>query len=70
MQLMLNIPSVGNSVISLRGREKLPVGFLPHSGKKVLVKVERNAKSGAEQNQKPRGVETKEEKKERKVVSY
>lgn len=64
-----DIPTGGNSVISLHGREKLPVEFLPHSRKNSLVKVERNVKSGAEQlRKKPRSAETKEEKKERKVV--
>ncbi|KAK1303129.1 hypothetical protein QJS10_CPB11g02297 [Acorus calamus] len=60
--------ATGN-VISLRGKEKLPVEFLPHGKKTVTGKVKKAVNSGAEQPQrKSRDEESKEEKKERKAA--
>ncbi|EOY06396.1 LTV1, putative [Theobroma cacao] len=62
--------SAKTQVISLRGKEKLPVDFLPNSKKVTTEKVKSTAGSlKAEQlKRKQHGQETKEEKKERKVA--
>ncbi|OMO51428.1 hypothetical protein CCACVL1_29803 [Corchorus capsularis] len=61
--------SAKNKVISLRGKEKLPVDFLPNSRKTTTEKVKSAGSCKPEQlNRKPHGQETKEEKKERKVA--
>lgn len=58
-----------NPVITLRGKEKLPVDFLPH-GRKIVDKVKDIGSLRTEhQKRKPHGQESKEEKKERKVVN-
>ncbi|CAA3033758.1 Hypothetical predicted protein [Olea europaea subsp. europaea] len=62
--------SAVRQLIVLKGREKLPVGFLPqrekHDAEKVIDKKDPNASRTEQQKRKPRGLETKEEKKERK----
>lgn len=56
-------------VISLRGKEKFPVDFLPPSRKPAAEKVKDIGSNKAEQQQKkPLGQESKEEKKERKAA--
>lgn len=59
-----------NHVIALKGKEKIPVDFLPHSRKHVERKSndekDANSKKAALQKKKPHGQESKEEKKERK----
>lgn len=56
-------------VISLRGKEKLPVDFLPHSIKPVAEKVKDvDSKMAEQQKRKQHGQESKEEKKERKAA--
>lgn len=80
---LATIPEASNSsapIISLKGKEKLPVDFLPNRGKDSSGKKERkkqvadeedSAKSKAEQlKRKQHGQESKEEKKERKVSAY
>ncbi|XP_058098724.1 uncharacterized protein LOC131243401 isoform X2 [Magnolia sinica] len=59
--------SNNNHVISLRGKEKLPVEFLP-MGRKNVMEKEKKAPSLGDHRQKrrPHGEESKEEKKERK----
>jgi protein LTV1 len=60
--------SATSHVISLRGKEKLPVDFLPHSIKPVVEKVKDvDGKMAEQQKRKQHGQESKEEKKERKV---
>lgn len=60
--------SAMSHVISLRGKEKLPVDFLPHSIKPALEKVKDvDSKKAELQKRKQHGQESKEEKKERKV---
>lgn len=57
-----------NSMITLKGKEKLPVDFLPH-GRKVVDKVKDNGSVKTEQQKrKLHGPESKEEKKERKAA--
>ncbi|KAL2504029.1 hypothetical protein Adt_19650 [Abeliophyllum distichum] len=62
--------SAVSQVIVLKGREKLPVGFLPprekHDAEKVKDKKDPNDSRTDQQKRKQRGLETKEEKKERK----
>ena len=59
-----------NSMITLKGKEKLPVDFLPH-GRKVVDKVKDNGSVKTEQQKrKLHGPESKEEKKERKVTRF
>lgn len=59
-----------NPVITLRGKEKLPVDFLPH-GRKVVEKVKDIGNSRTEhQKRKSHAQESKEEKKERKVSRF
>lgn len=59
---------VTSHVISLRGKERLPVDFLPHSKKPAEEKVKDVGSNKAEQQKrKQHGQESKEEKKERKV---
>nr|GMC50339.1 protein LTV1 homolog [Ipomoea batatas] len=78
---LATIPEASNSsapIISLKGKEKLPVDFLPNRGKDSSGKKERkkqvadeedSAKSKAEQlKRKQHGQESKEEKKERKAA--
>ena len=55
-------------VISLQGKQKLPVDFLPPSRKPAAEKVKDVGSNKVEQQKrKPNGQESKEEKKERKV---
>ncbi|KAE8730634.1 ethylene-responsive transcription factor CRF4-like [Hibiscus syriacus] len=61
--------SAKNQVISLRGKEKLPVDFLPNSRKTATEKVKMTGSIKTEQiKRKQHGQETKEEKKERKLA--
>ncbi|RZC44742.1 hypothetical protein C5167_037690 [Papaver somniferum] len=61
------IPSNGAHGIILKGREKLPVDYLPHSKKVVAEKVTKVPGLKSElYKRKPHGEESKEEKKERK----
>ncbi|GKU90045.1 hypothetical protein SLEP1_g4092 [Rubroshorea leprosula] len=61
--------SATSPVISLRGKEKLPVDHLPHSKKTAADKVTGVGGSNTEQlKRRPHGHETKEEKKERKAA--
>ena len=61
----LNAP---NHVISLRGKEKLPVDFLPLRQKAATEKVKSaGAPKTEQQKRKQHGQESKEEKRERKV---
>lgn len=61
------LKSGSDNMISLGGKEKLPVDYLPHGRKTTKEKVKVVAK--AEQpKRKPHGQESKEEKKERKAV--
>ena len=63
--------SAKSEVISLRGKEKLPVDFLPNSRKAATEKVKVAGSLKPEQlKKKQHGQETKEEKKERKVSIY
>lgn len=56
-------------LISLRGKEKLPVEFLPHSKKPAAEKVKDVGSNKAEQQKrKQHGQESKEERKERKAA--
>lgn len=62
----LNAP---NHVISLRGKEKLPVDFLPLSRKAATEKVKfAGVPKTEQQKRKQHGLESKEEKKERKAA--
>ncbi|KAL4027159.1 hypothetical protein IC575_015622 [Cucumis melo] len=56
-----------NPVITLRGKEKLPVNFLPHGRKVEKVKDTSNLRTEP-QKRKSHGQESKEEKKERKAA--
>ncbi|KAL6009513.1 hypothetical protein ACLOJK_022742 [Asimina triloba] len=59
--------SEGKQVISLRGKEKLPVDFLPNGRKNLTEKVKKVPIVGAHlPKRRPHGEESKEEKKERK----
>ncbi|XP_058093321.1 uncharacterized protein LOC131239572 [Magnolia sinica] len=59
--------SNNNHVISLRGKEKLPVEFLPMGRKNVMEKEKKAPSLGDhQQKRRPHGEESKEEKKERK----
>ncbi|GKU90046.1 hypothetical protein SLEP1_g4093 [Rubroshorea leprosula] len=61
--------SATSPVISLRGKEKLPVDHLPHGKKTAAEKVKGVGGSKTEQlKRRPHGHETKEEKKERKAA--
>ena len=58
------------NVIALRGKEKLPVQFLPHNKRAVEEEKTAVKTSGPDrQKRRPHGEESKEEKKERKVIS-
>ncbi|KAJ4965649.1 hypothetical protein NE237_017498 [Protea cynaroides] len=58
-----------NHVISLRGKEKLPVEFLPQTRKAVVEKVKKAPSTKPElPKRRPHGLESKEEKKERKAA--
>lgn len=58
-----------NNIISLKGREKLPVDYLPNSKKTVVEKVkEVDSLVKEQQKGKQIGQESKEEKKERKTA--
>lgn len=58
-----------NHIISLKGKEKLPLDFLPGGSKPTTEKVKGGDKLIAEQQKrKQHGQESKEEKKERKVL--
>ncbi|XP_018809066.2 protein LTV1 homolog isoform X2 [Juglans regia] len=60
---------VTSHVISLRGKERLPVDFLPHSKKPAEEKVKDVGSNKAEQQKRKQlGQESKEEKKERKAA--
>ncbi|KAF8405322.1 hypothetical protein HHK36_010226 [Tetracentron sinense] len=59
--------SASGNVIFLRGKEKLPVEFLPHNRKAVLEKEKGVASSRTDQQKSQHNQESKEEKKERKV---
>lgn len=54
-------------VISLKGKEKLPVDYLPHGRKSAIEKVVTTLRKD-EQKRKQHGQESKEEKKERKTA--
>ncbi|XWS16578.1 hypothetical protein CRYUN_Cryun34aG0100800 [Craigia yunnanensis] len=61
--------SAKSQVISLRGKEKLPVDFLPNSRKATIEKVKSAGSLKPDLlKRKQHGQETKEEKKERKVA--
>ncbi|XVF23237.1 hypothetical protein REPUB_Repub13aG0019400 [Reevesia pubescens] len=61
--------SAKSQVISLRGKERLPIDFLPNSRKATTEKVKSAGSLKPEQlKRKQHGQETKEEKKERKVA--
>ncbi|CAJ1944161.1 unnamed protein product [Sphenostylis stenocarpa] len=61
--------SSSNQIISLRGKEKLPVDFLPGGRKASTEKVKGQSIPKAEQHKrKQHGLETKGEKKERKAA--
>lgn len=56
------------SFIALKGREKLPVDYLPRSSKPSVEKAkDGNSSQKVQHKHKPHGQESKEEKKERKV---
>lgn len=60
--------SSSSPIISLRGKEKLPVDFLPGAKKPATEKVKGPSNASTEQyKRKQHGLESKEEKKERKV---
>ena len=60
--------SSSSQIISLRGKEKLPIDFLPGNRKPAAEKVKGLSTARTEQyKRKPHGLESKEEKKERKV---
>lgn len=64
----LNAP---NQMISLKGREKMPVDFLPHGRKPTTEKVKGGNSLRTELlKRKQHGQESKEEKKERKVSLF
>jgi len=58
--------SSSNQIISLRGKEKLPVDFLP-GGRKASTEKVKGIPKTEQIKRKQHGLETKEEKKERKV---
>ncbi|KAK9270753.1 hypothetical protein L1049_026336 [Liquidambar formosana] len=61
--------SATSPVISLRGKEKLPVDFLPYNRKAAMEKVKGvDSLKTEQQKRKQHGQETKEEKKERKAA--
>ncbi|XP_077231474.1 low temperature viability protein [Tasmannia lanceolata] len=61
--------SNSSHVISLRGKEKLPLEFLPHSRRNLVEKEKKLTSLGADQQKRrPHGEESKEEKKERKAA--
>lgn len=67
-ETLFGASSAMSHVISLRGKEKLPVDFLPHSIKPAVEKVKDvDSKKAEQQKKKQHGQESKEEKKERKV---
>ncbi|KAF6169522.1 hypothetical protein GIB67_014385 [Kingdonia uniflora] len=59
------VSSAGNHVITLRGKEQIPMDFLPQSRKVVSEKMK---KEPSQQRKRPNGEESKEEKKERKAA--
>lgn len=62
--------SAPSHVISLKGKEKLPVDYLPHGRKSAIEKVKDvTTLRKDEQKRKQHGQESKEEKKERKVFA-
>ncbi|MQM16719.1 hypothetical protein Taro_049679 [Colocasia esculenta] len=61
------LPSEKSKIISLAGKEVLPVDFLPHSRRGPVEKVKKSVSSEPDQ-QKRRPNESKEEKKERKAA--
>ncbi|KAL4650111.1 hypothetical protein ACB092_01G063000 [Castanea dentata] len=64
-----NARGATSHVISLQGKQKLPVDFLPPSRKPAAEKVKDVASNKVEQQKrKPHGQESKEEKKERKAA--
>ncbi|KAF5735613.1 hypothetical protein HS088_TW15G01122 [Tripterygium wilfordii] len=60
--------SSSNHVISLRGKEKLPVEFLPQTRKHGTEKVKGTGNLKAEVHRRERAQESKDEKKERKAA--
>lgn len=63
--------SSSSPIISLRGKEKLPVDFLPGGRKPAAEKAEKVKGPSTEQyKRKQHGLESKEEKKERKVYYF
>ncbi|MED6170334.1 hypothetical protein PIB30_029937 [Stylosanthes scabra] len=56
-----------SQLISLRGKEKLPLDFLPGNKSTAGEKVKGPSTARTEYKRKPHGLETKEEKKERKA---
>ncbi|XP_043689171.1 protein LTV1 homolog isoform X3 [Telopea speciosissima] len=61
--------AASDRVISLRGKERLPVEFLPHSRNAVVEKVKKAPSTKPElPKRRPHGQESKEEKKERKAA--
>ncbi|XP_061356887.1 uncharacterized protein LOC133301284 [Gastrolobium bilobum] len=61
--------SSSSQIISLRGKEKLPIDFLPSGRKPAFEKVEGPSTAKSEQyKRKQHGLESKEEKKERKTA--
>lgn len=66
------MPDAPNQVIALKGKENIPVDFLPRSRKHVEQKSndekDANSRKAALQKRKPHSQESKEENKERKVV--
>ncbi|KAM7515249.1 hypothetical protein LguiA_004832 [Lonicera macranthoides] len=68
-ETVFGVSTLPTQVISLKGKEKLPVDFLPHSKKSGTEKLKEASRFKAElQKRKQHGQESKEEKKERKVA--
>ncbi|KAL1290944.1 hypothetical protein HN51_059490 [Arachis hypogaea] len=60
--------SSSSQLISLRGKEKLPLDFLPGNKSTSAERVKGPSTARIEYKRKPHGLETKEEKKERKAA--
>ncbi|KAK7314306.1 hypothetical protein VNO77_39522 [Canavalia gladiata] len=68
-ETMFSALSSSSQIISLKGKEKLPLGFLPGGRKPAAEKVKGISTARTEQyKRKQHGLESKEEKKERKVA--
>ncbi|XP_068641531.1 uncharacterized protein [Aristolochia californica] len=61
-------PAHNSTFISLSGKEKLPVEYLPHSKRSLQEKVKRVGNLVQQRKNKPHDEESKEEKKERKAA--